>query len=68
MHKVIIPAMILISIITTTGCQPTRSQNSKIELWPLLESHSTTTLREDGWEKVRTGLTTPQEVLRVTKV
>ena len=24
------------------------------------------TLREDGWEKVRRGLTTPDEVLRVT--
>jgi len=24
-------------------------------------------LREDGWEKVRAGATTPEEVLRVTK-
>jgi type II secretory ATPase GspE/PulE/Tfp pilus assembly ATPase PilB-like protein len=24
-------------------------------------------LREDGWEKVRAGMTTPEEVLRSTK-
>ena len=25
------------------------------------------TLREDGWDHVRAGLTTPEEVLRITK-
>jgi len=25
-------------------------------------------LREDGWRKVRAGITTPQEVMRSTKV
>jgi type II secretory ATPase GspE/PulE/Tfp pilus assembly ATPase PilB-like protein len=25
-------------------------------------------LRQDGWKKVRAGLTTPEEVLRVSKV
>ncbi|MDW8354439.1 MAG: type II secretion system ATPase GspE [Bryobacterales bacterium] len=29
--------------------------------------HGMRTLREDGWEKVRAGVTTPEEVLRVTQ-
>jgi general secretion pathway protein E/type IV pilus assembly protein PilB len=30
--------------------------------------HGMRTLREDGWERVRLGVTTPEEVVRITKV
>jgi type II secretory ATPase GspE/PulE/Tfp pilus assembly ATPase PilB-like protein len=30
--------------------------------------HGMKTLREDGWERVRLGVTTPEEVVRITKV
>ncbi|MBI3097705.1 MAG: type II secretion system ATPase GspE [Planctomycetes bacterium] len=32
-----------------------------------IEKRGMLTLRDDGWERVRAGLTTPEEVLRVTK-
>ena len=30
--------------------------------------HGMKTLRDDGWERVRAGITTPEEVIRITKV
>jgi len=29
--------------------------------------HGMRTLRQDGWEKIKSGITTPAEVLRVTE-
>ena len=55
MHKIIIPVTILALVITTTGCQPTKTESSNIKLWPLLESNSTTTILDDGWAKTDKG-------------
>ena len=30
--------------------------------------HGMKTLRDDGWDRVRAGVTTPEEVIRITKV
>ena len=54
MYKITISVPIL-WLVVTSGCQPTKSETSKIELWPLLKSHSTVTLLEDGWQKTDKG-------------
>ncbi len=41
---------------------------SSAELIKIAKKEGMKTLREDGWDKVRAGLTTPEEVLRVTVV
>ncbi len=41
---------------------------SSSELIKIAKKEGMKTLREDGWDKVRAGLTTPEEVLRVTVV
>ena len=54
MYRIIISVLILI-LVALPGCQPTKSETSKIELWPLLKSDSTVTLLEDGWRKTDKG-------------
>ena len=54
MHKIII-SVLLLMMAAVPGCQPTKSETSKIELWPLLNSHSSVTLLEDGWQKTDKG-------------
>ena len=54
MYKIIISVLILM-LVALPGCQPTKSETSKIGLWPLLNSHSTVTMLEDSWQKTDKG-------------
>ena len=44
----------------------TRNEDASI-LTECARRHGMRTLREDGWDKVAEGVTTPDEVLRVTQ-
>ncbi len=43
-------------------------RRSAAELIPVAKEHGLRLLREDGWRLVRKGITTPEEVVRATKV
>ncbi|RMF75400.1 MAG: type II/IV secretion system protein [Planctomycetota bacterium] len=43
-------------------------RKSASQIMPVARKHGTRLLREEGWRLVREGMTTPEEVLRATKV
>lgn len=54
-------------VVTDEVKQAAARQVPLAELRALAKAHGMTTLREDGWAKVEAGLTTVEEVLRVTE-
>ena len=55
MYRIITSALIGALIVGVGGCQPTKSETSNVSLWPVWESHTSTTVREDGWDKTDRG-------------